>query len=954
MYIIYNQIFPENSEERIRFRSEIIKSSISQLQILDHIKVSQSEYSAIDSQPIKLSVNNIIEEEEEDIDNGYNLEYSTRIEEEEEEFSIENFLENKDEIQYKIEIKPPNQFKNSSENFNFSTGDLSGKINTSQIDIESDKSSTTDQFDLSNEKEIENDIQKVIYLQNVNNSISNYSDNQIDDYSPSENLSSSSSSQSHHSFEFDIDGENYNPSRYSHHSSKKSHHSSMQSQHSSKHSHHSSKKSHNSSQQIYNSSKKDQNSSFKGQNLSFQSQNLSFQDQNSFKGKNSSFQGQSFLHLSSGGDLNSLKNFNSNSKHPHQTQPFFDNPNLYKFLTHVSEDEDDDLFDDTESESEEAKNLNQNQNENSDVDVDDEKEEDDVMITTQIIAQTLSGNRQKDDIDRSIEYINRSVQAEIDSIFTERKKREHDDKMKKIKKLRKENKILEKEIKKYKMRRQAKLGNEEETKTKNESKSKKSNSSNKKESKHHHHSQKVEQTNSNSKSKSYSKTQIQNSSKSSHHHHVHSNSTMTIKNSSKSHHHHHHHHNKDSRDSSSEIKMPNENLPGSDHFLNSKSKKSSDSSDFSDSNSTSNSISTSNSYIVKTKKKSISIEESEVTPEISKNSYDFNNSNEDKHKILKAQMKSQKISKDKSFKFPQIIELLDGLLAENEQLGGKIAASIKKPSNSTPTSPNQESPTQNSIPSSFSSQKVASKSKRSENQDFSSQINRTKSNSIIVLSNEINNVNLPQITRDYADHYSPLTENSKELKFLLLWLIEGLPYSANNIRHDIKDISMVRKLNLGNYNCNLVIKAADKNRHYRKFFESQNQIKNLQLLMLFNFNNSKSNDDCSKSYSESGLDLDLMFNFDVDKIPHDAEFFKNINYLFKGMPPFLCITVCVVDLGRTKILSNVKESSTQSQQEKIASKGFNSICYEKNGLKHYILFDKAHAVPVYTLLFSTI
>lgn len=848
--LLYNQRFPDNSEKRTRFRSEVIKASVSQLQILDHIKVSQSEYSAIESQPIKLTVNDNIFEEEEEIVDDYNMEENTEINEEEE----ETFSEMKDEIQYRIEITPQNQITNSilSENKNSQITDFNDVVEN-QSDDESEKISINI---ADSESENSNIIEKLEFFKKEIETTSSSSNKEIID-------------------SFD------EQSRLS-----------------------------------------EKNSKFSKKNRNSPTKNI-----NSFK---------IFT------DLNKKEIENENM---HQNSPFHSNPHLYNFLTHISNDDDNDDDDDDLQ--------NENETDLEKDNIEEESEEDDVMITTQIIAQTLNGGNKKADIKKNIEYINRSVQAEIDSIFNERKKREHDEKMKKIKRLRKENKILEKEIKKFKMKKKEKR--ETETEVFDEIKIKQK--SNKSESK----SRKNEQSN------LLTKTQISNSSNSHHnHHHNHSNSLskITIQKSSKSHHHHH---------SNKTQKVP-QNLQDSDHLSisNKKEKVPFQSSSSSLHLSDSDSKSTSNSYVIKTKKKSISIEENEIVPEnISQNEFGSNkeqkNDSEEKKKTV------ERPNNSPSFKYPQIIELLDGLLAENQKLGGKIAASINQPYNSTPVSPNQGISSKKSKKqelnaiSSSSYQKVSTEESKSSSQTVNPQIRKKKSKSILILSSEISQMNLPQITREYAEqkiiqmlksikNYSPLTENSEEMKFLLLWLIQGLPFSVNNIRNNMKDISMKRDLNLTDFNCNLTVKAADKNRHYYTFFESRKTIKNLQLLMLFNFNYEKSEYDCYSSFSQSNLNLNLnlMFNFDVDEIPQDAEFFRNLNHLFKGMPPFLSITVCVADLGKIKMLKDVKECPSKSQQEKIASKGYDSICFEKSGLKHYILFDKARSVPVYTLLFSTI
>ncbi|OHS96822.1 hypothetical protein TRFO_09707 [Tritrichomonas foetus] len=278
--------------------------------------------------------------------------------------------------------------------------------------------------------------------------------------------------------------------------------------------------------------------------------------------------------------------------------------------------------------------------------------------------------------------------------------------------------------------------------------------------------------------------------------------------------------------------------------------------------------------------------------------------------------------------YENVIQLIDGLLAENKHLGGNISKTIDQARNNIPQNFNTQksSKSPNKITNSKqefmesddkSNHTIKSTSKLSIKSHSShkspspikgkehSQLKSFLQSSAILEKND----SIPEELRDYAEQkiinifkspeYIPLKEKSDETKYIHIWISKGFPspITINNI---------------------------SKNNDYRRIYESVRQLKNMELFILFNFN-----------------------EFSIDNLDDDREFYKKLNFYYKGMSSYL--TICVIDLGVTK---RVSKKPSKVDMQKIAGQGYNSICYDKNGQQCYSIFDKIRVVPLYTVLYT--
>lgn len=595
--------------------------------------------------------------------------------------------------------------------------------------------------------------------------------------------------------------------------------------------------------------------------------------------------------------------------------------------------------------------------------------EDDIMNNTHIIKHSLD-RKNTSNLHRNFEQLNRSILKERDSILKEKKKR-HDEKVKKIEKLKKENKVLVKEIEKIKMKQKT---SQNETEEFSSSVTKHSFSRISMNSPQHKSNSPRKRNNSPSEDqKAISDSQKHSSSKAKlSSNHLPSKTKLSSKNSSiksslkgsakSDDSYSTNHSNPNDSSSSSKQSRPKSSSPrkqsrlsSSKHIPNQK-------------NASASSTESSSQH---SKQNQSSIKQSSVRPIIDDN-------------IDIEHTKNLIQNSPRQAGYPHVFELIDGLLAENKQCNGHISQAIQRAAHSTPISPKRihsdsnqlKCDSSNSIkqskdPSNHSSkpkvnsaskidlvnhsskQQVHSTSKvildsQKEIRPISQNEPRKLSKYVMFLTDEGRNIHLPEVTREYAEYklieffrspvYIKLKENSEEIQFLLLWLIKGLPLTPST---NFPDININQSdITLSRYK--IAVKAIEKNRDFNRFIEAGRQLKDLQLVMMFNFS------------SEVQVDtLNLLFDFKSDEVPHSVEFFKSLKYFFKGMPETICVTICACDMGITRNMLNLNARPTPLKLEQIESKGFNSVSYEKNGLQHIIVFDKTRVIPLYTLLINT-
>ena len=311
-------------------------------------------------------------------------------------------------------------------------------------------------------------------------------------------------------------------------------------------------------------------------------------------------------------------------------------------------------------------------------------------------------------------------------------------------------------------------------------------------------------------------------------------------------------------------------------------------------------------------------------------------------------------------KYRNVIDLIDGLLAENQYINGTINEAIQQakqlsPRTSTPNKrhvslmKNKKShpsltsskhskniaPHKNSSKSSNTQAAISqlnespiqpkrtpsSKNKNiDKSQDSSISIDEYSSSSFSInedttpsISINEDNSPLPLLIRENAEEKlikllksrksSNFDGSSLEFKYLKLWLLKGFPKLCEEF----------------------IISKAKKNQNQNNIYNFFQQFKNIELFI-------------------------MLGNQPLNELPlANSEFFKYFNYIFKSMDSSL--TICAIDAGKTRRLHN---KPSQRKQKSLQSKGYNSICYQRNGQPRIIMLDSERILPLYALFFNNI